>query len=427
MSNVYAEHLQPLPVRHLDLLLDILNTCLRTSRAPTSWYHTNLYLIPKTPVYTGDLGKTRPISLIDLSRKLLMKILTLRLTSILAKHHILKGNNAGFSRGLSTYEVALCMRMLVDHSRLLKRDLEVVLTDISKAYDSVSAAALALCLRRIKCPEPFITLYLSFMSHATLHIITPYGPSAGFSPQAGLPQGDSIAPTLWNVFYDVLCALAKHDAGYVVTAADAVVDPKVYPTPAVPRTKVSYFAFADDLTIVSSTRTQTQALLTRAQEFFAITSIRLNPAKSTVLTSRPRHSFPLATTPRQHDTLSFAAFDQDPVTIADIRECTHLFRFLGTYMSLAPNGKGLIDTVLSEADGRQHRLPQGSHRKNGCVRCQCCSHAAPDPHDVCCMPICAPTGKTGPQMDGPRQAQVVPAADCTQHRGMDLLWPLENQ
>jgi hypothetical protein len=204
-------------------------------------------------------------------------------------------------------------------------------------------------LLRIRAPTDFIDLYLHMMNGSTLHIITPFGTSVGFHPECGLPQGDSIAPMLWNVFYDILlCALAKHPAGYTINDRPCLADTSIYTNPALPATRVNYLAFADDLTLISASRDESRALLCRAQEFFTITSIRLNAAKCTVLTSAYEGA-----TSDQHpdlDPITLYAFGRPAATVTDIRGPTAVFRFLGAYLSFSRTSKGAFKVALRAAE-----------------------------------------------------------------------------
>jgi len=62
-----------------------------------------------------DITKTCPLTLLDTMRKAVMKLLTNRLSQIIAKHNILKGNNfAGLPGGSTELPIKLMNMILED-------------------------------------------------------------------------------------------------------------------------------------------------------------------------------------------------------------------------------------------------------------------------------------------------------------------------
>ena len=74
ISNEMLKHLNDLP---LQLLLKIVNVCLQLQIILKIQKQSNIFLISKKPIFTGQLNCTRPITLIEHTRKILTKIITI--------------------------------------------------------------------------------------------------------------------------------------------------------------------------------------------------------------------------------------------------------------------------------------------------------------------------------------------------------------
>ena len=89
-------------------------------------------------------------------------------------------------------------------------------TDIKRAYDTVSHTDLLRSLERINLPRQFIKLVDFILKKRTCKLITPYGLTDGFKPTKGIEQGDSLAPLLWNIFFDHIISsinsISRNDA-----------------------------------------------------------------------------------------------------------------------------------------------------------------------------------------------------------------------
>jgi hypothetical protein len=127
-------------------------------------------------------------------------------------------------------------------------------------------------MRRLKIPEPFINLITGLLTQRKLQIDTPYGIAEQFTPTRGLPQGDTISPLLWTIFYDpLLCRLENETKGFPITNDN-------YITAA---------AFADDIHPMSSEPSDLQDQLAIISEFLAIHDMKMRPSKCKVTSTLP--------------------------------------------------------------------------------------------------------------------------------------------
>jgi hypothetical protein len=94
-------------------------------------------------------------------------------------------------------------RTIIDDAKISKKDLYIGSLDFQKAYDSVPFASIQQSLKRIKVPNSFINNILKILNR-NVFIESPADRTNIFKAQRGLPQGDTMSPILWNIFYDSL-------------------------------------------------------------------------------------------------------------------------------------------------------------------------------------------------------------------------------
>ena|SRR6266498_646235 len=81
------------------------------------WKQAYIYPISKPTEWQYDIIKTQPLTLLDTMRKAVMKLLTNRLSRIIAKYNILKGNNFARLPGGLTEILIKIMQMILEDSK----------------------------------------------------------------------------------------------------------------------------------------------------------------------------------------------------------------------------------------------------------------------------------------------------------------------
>src|SRR5215216_1908737 len=98
LSEIHNEQIKHLGTNLQHLLWKLVQICFIIGDIPSEWKIAHVYPISKPMEWGCDITKTRPITLLETTRKAFVKIITNRLSSIIAKHKICKGNNfAGLS------------------------------------------------------------------------------------------------------------------------------------------------------------------------------------------------------------------------------------------------------------------------------------------------------------------------------------------
>ena len=153
-------------------------------------------VIPKKEQYEYDLATTRPITLIEHTRKILTKLLTNHLSMILFCNDVLSLMNYAALPFQSTLMPILQLTSILEHAHTYKRELWLLLQDMSKAFDSIHIPTLLEALKRIKIPTPFINLLNFILSNCTNRVLTDYGPTNAYSVEDGIDQEETFLPIL---------------------------------------------------------------------------------------------------------------------------------------------------------------------------------------------------------------------------------------
>ena len=270
-SSITAEHLKHMPLTYQVYLLDLLNKCLLAGNMPTEWKNSSLYLIPKDPNMTNNIKKTRPIALLEIPRKLFFKLIHYRCMNAINQCGGLPGNNSAFTKGISTFDSIISLKSIIDDANVNQNFIYIVSTDIARAYDSVPWIGLELSLRRIKMPGIIIKLFENLLQHRKAQVITPYGLTDGFYPTVGIDQGDSMAPLMWNIFFDVILCRLK-ESYYGITLQSTNIAPITVP----------YLAYADDVILIADNQQSLQNLTNILIQSLSLWNIRLNYEKCAV-------------------------------------------------------------------------------------------------------------------------------------------------
>ena len=151
-SQITYEMLRNLSTKTKERLNEIFCCCINTSLIPRSWKNSNIYPIPKNKEWKADLINTRPIMLMETTRKWFTKIITNRLSAICREKNILRGPNFAGLPGESTLEPIQLLNNICEEAREQKKELWVLFQDTAKAFDTVNLEMLERTLYRIQIP-----------------------------------------------------------------------------------------------------------------------------------------------------------------------------------------------------------------------------------------------------------------------------------
>lgn len=165
-----------------------------------------LTLIPKldNPILVIDY---RPISLINCTLKIFLKLLAHRLSCCL--NHIISEEQFGFVKGRNISENVLIVKEIVHSLGRRETDGLVLKIDFEKAFDSVKWSFLFQVLNNFGFGKKWSMWLDSILKSARMSILINDSPTREFKMGRGLRQGDLLSPILFNIISEVLHLLLQ--------------------------------------------------------------------------------------------------------------------------------------------------------------------------------------------------------------------------
>jgi len=183
-SGVSNELLRWLPPSMRQVLLKLMNYCVRLRCYPSKWLHGYIYLIPKPG--KRDADNMRPISLVEDCLKALTRVLNVRLMDQLLASGAISANQYGFLRGRgSTIPYHILLSALED-AALQKVPIRCGTFDIQSAFCSVEAWSLQDAYRGAGISPRSCQLLGALDGTGTAQVLSVAG---------------SLAPTMWNAAF----------------------------------------------------------------------------------------------------------------------------------------------------------------------------------------------------------------------------------
>ncbi|KAL4127571.1 hypothetical protein QTP88_011738 [Uroleucon formosanum] len=186
----------------LYLLLYVFNLSLAEGVFPSIWKTSQV-----TPIYkSGDPGSVsnyRPFSGLPLIGKLFEKIVNKCIERRFKL--VLSTNQHGFYGGRPTTTSALEFSAFIRDSFKNMSQVDVIFTDISKAFDSISHIVLINILDRLGVGEPLLSWFKSYITGRRQFVSLFNQKSAEYLVTSGVPKDGHLSPLLFNILINTLC------------------------------------------------------------------------------------------------------------------------------------------------------------------------------------------------------------------------------
>lgn len=228
-------------------------------------------LLPKND-NPSCFSEFRPISLIGSLYKVLSKVLSSRIKSVLPK--IISESQSAFKRGRSILDGVLVANEIVDEWKKKQKKGIVLKLDFEKAYDSINWEFLFSMLSNFGFGSKWINWMKECVSTARISILVNGSPTPEFSPQRGLRQGEPLSPFLFNIVAEGLNILLSRAVqiglikGATLGSNDII---------------ITHLQFADDTILFSEARREEVINIKRILRCFEILSgLKINYHKSVI-------------------------------------------------------------------------------------------------------------------------------------------------
>ncbi|GBB85362.1 hypothetical protein RclHR1_11900012 [Rhizophagus clarus] len=336
-------------LKHLDptanaLLLILICKCFASADIPDLWRQAMVFPIPKLHEWRCQLQNTHPITLLEVIQKLFVKLFYNRLSSILAAHNVLTGGNFASLPGGTCRDPIITLESIIHDANCTKFPLWILSQDISKAFDSVHLTMLKFALKRICLPASFIKLILSLFMNRSNQVFTAHGDTLSYQVRIGIDQGEVISPLLWVIYIDPLLSVLKKE----MLDPYFLRPPSLLPTPLDDNSNlvINNLVFMNDSTLVSSSKSGLEHMLSITEEFYALNNTSANHHKYVLISN----SLPLTTTsnisPVEFNLSLSSLYCISSISVTPI-SITSSFQFLGVWFNI----KGSRDFVKKQIAG----------------------------------------------------------------------------
>ena len=180
---------------------------------------------PKVPV-----TNLRPITLLNISRKILSRMTTLRIEPKINQY--LSPSQSAYRRGRSTTDVIWAYRWIIAKVQEYKLKINVIGIDMSSAFDTINRQKLMEILDNILGKDE-VRIIRTLLSNPTLEVKVEGAKTEAFGSNTGSPQGDSASGPLFEIYFEnalkeVRRAVTNHKNTYNIKDNTSLPDEIIY-------------------------------------------------------------------------------------------------------------------------------------------------------------------------------------------------------
>ena len=159
----------------------------------------------------GACGSLRPVVLLNSLRKIFSIIVLDRLRDDAEAY--VPNSQSAYRAGRSTADIVFAKRILADTAVTKVFDLHILGIDLSRAFDTVDRVKLMEVLKDMCAKEDVHRMVHSLLADTTLQVRVGTNLADPFKATVGTPQGDSLSPVLFNVYYEAAMKELRAECG----------------------------------------------------------------------------------------------------------------------------------------------------------------------------------------------------------------------
>ena len=200
-NGILPELLKSSGAAIIEYIKDLFDTVCIEEQVPQERRDATLIPIPKK----GDLShcdNRRGNSLLDVLGKALAKVIQCRLQEVVEE--VLPDSQCGIRQGIRCIDMIFCVEQLVEKSVEHNTTTCMLFIDLRKVYDTVLRQGLWYCLEKYGIPPRMGNITKSFHEGMQTSVSMNGEMTPEFEVRNGLRQGCTIAPTLFNLYFNAV-------------------------------------------------------------------------------------------------------------------------------------------------------------------------------------------------------------------------------
>ena len=199
-SEITANHLKNIPENMINTLKQIFNASLSAGYFPKPLKISHTIYLPKPNKPQYQVENYRPITLLETHGKILDKILNKRLINHLQITNKLNPKQHGFTPNRGTDTALITLYESITQAKWNYEKADIVLRDISKAFDKVWHTGLKVKISRQNVHPLLLKILTSYLTNRQTSVKIDTHIGTPIKLECGVPQGGCLSPTLYNIY-----------------------------------------------------------------------------------------------------------------------------------------------------------------------------------------------------------------------------------
>lgn len=191
--------LKRLPYKTRVVFLKLINEIWKTGKIPNEWKEGTVIPLPKPGKDPKILGNQRPITLMSCAGKTLERIVNRRLVEVIESNHLLDPRQYAFRQGRGIDMYLADLEGSLEESLSKKHHCEMVMLDISKAYDKISKNGIINQLEEWGISGRLLDFVRDYFEERYFRVAIGGSLSERKKQTNGVPQGSILAVTLFVI------------------------------------------------------------------------------------------------------------------------------------------------------------------------------------------------------------------------------------
>ncbi|KAI5700378.1 hypothetical protein M8J77_008043 [Diaphorina citri] len=264
-DEIPAELLKIINDNGIEQITNLINEIYRSGIIPEDFLTAIFIPLPKKNK-AKHCSDFRTISLISHTSKILITLIKIRINDIIESH--LSESQLGFRRGKGCRDGLSGLRIILERSIEMKKDIYLAFIDFQKAFDNIKHTLLMQILKDIQLPKAEVRLIETLYWGQKGKVRTKDGISNTFNVKKGVRQGCIISPILFNIFVEKIIAesIEKEERGLKINGE-----------------VINNLRYADDTLLLATSKSDLKYLMSKLFQTCEQYGMKINMKKTKVM------------------------------------------------------------------------------------------------------------------------------------------------